>query len=540
MQPELCEGNCNYTPDPDNEYGEGVCDTCPDGKTDCPKNYVQPNGGKYGGGYGGEYGGGGGYGTKPDSGAECNTYVADKFNDCPEPRCYQDWSGSNEGAPGGCGGTEGGVCRDPVCIDLQYDEERCKSLAGCTFLAENDVCYDKSKPFPCSVIYSKDDCTGEGATAGCAWNSVMSKEDPPYDEGFCLTKGEKAPCNKFYNMDDCPASCKWVESAFSCFEKDEKLSCTTYGAEGDCPAEDGCSWQNGLCWEEGKEIPCEAFCNAFECADSGSCTFDKTNYICTKCKGGICPELAACSTYKDSLTCPEAKCEFQYAESDADDTGYGQSQGAGGTCRDKVCAGIWEASECTSHTAEHGCTWTPDKYGSGQCGVKGYSQSCLKLYDGDACTAAGCNWSGDTYACTEKNAPAGCHAYNTDECEAAEICEMSANGYECMVKSSLEPATPPPLGGKGDGTGNEDESKCTVAAYEKVKAKLEAAEQECVVVGRRQRRGGQSATVQQQECLAYFLGVSPNPTTIADACPCMWFYANEVSPWSDHWMQMSC
>ena len=74
-----------------------------------------------------------------------------------------------------------------------------------------------------------------------------------------------------------------------------------------------------------------------------------------------------------------------------------------------------------------------------------------------------------------------------------------------------------------------------------MKGKLEVAEEECIVVGRlRNRRDAGDDEIRRLECLAYFLAQTPNPTTVADACPCLWFYANEVSPWEDHWMQIAC
>ena len=120
---------------------------------------------------------------------------------------------------------------------------------------------------------------------------------------------------------------------------------------------------------------------------------------------------------------------------------------------------------------------------------------------------------------------------------------------------------PPPTNGAGDGTGNEDLSKCSAADYDAVSAKLEVAGEECIIVGmRRSERAGvrgrqaravdggdgtqtaaeSDASVEQLECLAYFLSRTPNPTTVAQACPCLWFHATEVQPWNDSWMKVKC
>jgi hypothetical protein len=191
------------------------------------------------------------------------------------------------------------------------------------------------------------------------------------------------------------------------------------------------------------------------------------------------------------------------------------------------------------------CGWDAiDAYG-GECSLKGYDAPCNKIYDPKECTDAGCVFDEDAdveNGCTEKGNLPGCHTASLSDCGKAGgefvECEVDSNS-ECVVKSSLEPNTPPPLPGKGDGTGNEDESKCKPADYDKVKAKLEEAETECVIVGRRNRRGT-GATTQQLECLAYFLEQAPNPTTVANACPCLWLYAKEVSPWETHWMEIKC
>ena len=328
-----------------------------------------------------------------------------------------------------------------------------------------------------------------------------------------------------------------MAGTYTCVDKDYQPQCNEYGREGDCPASDGCTWTNGVCWEEGKDIPCAAFCTAFECTASGKCQFDKNMYTCNDCEGGSCPKLGECSSYTTDLTCPEAKCEFAYDDVD------GYSATPSGTCQDKVCVGIYNKDECNGQAA--GCEWhagAEPGIDNGSCFKKGFNVPCNKIWDEDDCAANSCTWDADEYSCSEKGVTGGCHMIDEDDCKSGTVnadCEWNDNRYQCMVKSSVEPATPPPLNGKGDGTGNEDESKCTPQKFDEVKSKLEQAEDECIVVGRR-NRNARDADEQQLECLAYFLAQSPNPTTTKDACPCLWFFAKEVSPWNDHWMQIPC
>lgn len=299
---------------------------------------------------------------------------------------------------------------------------------------------------------------------------------------------------------------------------------------GDCPASSGCAWTNGICWAEGKAIPCNAFCNAFECDNSGACQFDTTEWMCKACDGGSCPKLAACATYTDPEKCPESKCTFAYDEAE------NYSSDVKGECKDKVCIGVYDATECAGLT--DGCDWNAELE---QCFKKGYSSPCNKIWEDAKCTSNGCSWDDENGYCSEKSSSAtSCHRiYDEGDCNAKADCEYNADNYECEIKKSLEPTTPPPLTGKGDGTGNEDQSKCTASAYNAVKGKLEQAEEECIVVGRHNRHV-RSTDEQQLECLAYFLAQKPNPTTVQDACPCLWFFGDEVSPWEDHWMQVKC
>ena len=252
---------------------------------------------------------------------------------------------------------------------------------------------------------------------------------------------------------------------------------------------------------------------------------------CEVCEASGCPVQKACNMYNTDKDCPESHCTFIYFENDGDDFGDDRSTTIPGVCTDHQCVGMGSEQDCDA--SKLGCSWDKDNY---RCWPTGLSAPCSEIYYEAACTAAGCDFS--DFECSEKGQVALCHLqYTEGDCTALSSCEYT--NYRCHEKASAFPATPPPLSGNGDGTGNEDMAKCTPALYSQVKAKLEAAETECVIDGRKRERRG-SAKDQQLECLAYFLGQTPNPTTVTAACPCLWAWATEIMPEMDHWMRIKC
>jgi hypothetical protein len=340
--------------------------------------------------------------------------------------------------------------------------------------------------------------------------------------------------------------------------KADDMPCTAYNQDpSSCPA-NKCELIDGVCWEAGKELPCESLCSASTCIATGRCLYnDQNNGMgkCTACESSGCPAEKECSTYKTEETCPESHCTFNYfdhADDSADDHDDHADDDKGdpnsfdyGECVAHQCVSMWDVAECQGAGGQKlGCKWDP---ADASCWPAAFSKPCDQFYDGTACNNnAGCDWNAEKYECGEKGATPFCENQYTDkECNALSNCQWNSEQYSCSEKSSNFPSTPPPLNGPGDGTGNEDMTKCTSSLYSAVKPKLEAAEVECIVHGRRARaadgrvaRG--SGTDQQLECLAYFLGQSPNPTTISDACPCLWAWATEIKPWEDHWMKIKC
>ena len=409
-----------------------------------------------------------------------------------------------------------------------YEDVECAAQKQCSYDDDTGICRDMSKPFPCQDLHYGDECQGQ---SDCSWTQGSSHDST---DGICVVTGQQPTCDQYRDEAVCPSSCQWSAFSYSCLDPTYKPKCEEYSSEGDCPPSEDCAWVNGICWEEGRPLPCSAFCTAFECDNSGECAFDQADFVCKKCEGGSCKVLDDCSTYKTEETCPESKCSFDFNDPDQ------QGGNSDGVCKDKTCSVIDEASECK---AKSGCSWDQvDEYG-GTCSLAGYSAPCTKIWEEGECKDAGCDFTHEQ--CVEKGAKPTCNKFVPEECGTGDAsdCEKSADGSQCVIKKSSEPKTPPPLNGKGDGTGNEDERKCTSSAYDKVKGKLEDAEEECIVVGRK-RRGDRArragATDEQLECLAYFLEQSPNPTTVADACPCLWLYGNEISPWDDHWMMIKC
>ena len=420
----------------------------------------------------------------------------------------------------GAGGSSA-KCRDSTCEDLQYDEVACgaKTDTGkpdgtkiCTY-DESGICYTTGQPIPCKEVYEEETCTKQ---PDCAFDS---------DDYVCYEKGNRG-CDTYVSDTGCTGAsgCAWWPQMMSCKKSGEEMPCSAFAEEGDCPAARGCEYKEGMCWEKDKDIPCAAFCSAFTCENSGQCLFDQTNFACKPCEGGNCPAQKACKTYTSEETCPEAHCEFIFNEAEED------GAGVAGVCQDRSCTSVYTSSECGS---KDGCQWYAGKFsGEGNCFVKGYDLACNMLYEEDACGDKGCTWDSANYRCNEKGATTPCELFTVDECPAT---RCKATEYECQIDPATLPSEPPTLSGAGDGTGNEDSSKCTPAKHDAIKAKLESAESECFVHGRKRSRRDDK----QLECLEYFLHQTPS-IDIIEACPCLWFWGKQVSPGMDHWMQIPC
>jgi hypothetical protein len=463
---------------------------------------------------------------------------------CPEPRCFMEYTENMMAAS--CNG-ESGTCRAAECKDFMYDEEQCKSVSGCTFEADSNMCFDPNGVYPCTEVYEETACP----TAKCDWIKPDCTGDDCYGDGFCVTKGESRPCNTYYEGGDCPSTCAYLPEMGCISSADaDALPCSAYNSEANCPAPK-CGKVDGVCWEVGKPLPCSAVCTPYECVATGRCLYNKGTDStgmdmggqCIECEGGACPTEKECNTFTGEEDCPESHCTWEFAEEygpDAPDTDDSASKGQ---CVPHVCVSIYEKSECTGHSE---CTYTPDptgEMGGGYCWPSAFKKPCKMWYDESPCTSASCSWNSEKYQCSEAGAKTAC-ADNYEEADCGKDSTCSWADYECRVKSSLEPSTPPPLTGKGDGTGNEDMTKCTSELYSKVAPKLESAETECIVYRKRKNvdetRDRRTTKDQQLECLAYFLEQTPNTMTVTEACPCLWAWATEIEPWEDHWLKIAC
>lgn len=211
------------------DYGgnEGTCGACESGKDDCVQTWTPPSYGGYDNDA--SYGNGGG----GDSGAVCNTYKDDSIYDCPEPRCYLDYSEDSHGNAEGCGGqgsTE--TCRDPVCADLSWEEDVCAKLKECKYDTESGVCSDPTLPFPCKEVYDKAACTAQAAA--CSWKDLSSPgQDDDTGYGFCYNKGATISCDRYDEAQTCPSTCTWMKHTYKCVDKGYEPSCTEFGSEGE-------------------------------------------------------------------------------------------------------------------------------------------------------------------------------------------------------------------------------------------------------------------------------------------------------------------
>jgi hypothetical protein len=185
--------------------GEGSCDTCPGGKTNCVSHYNGPTPAPA---------------PSPDTGKACSSYTGNSW-DCPEPRCFMDYDGHGETVGCGGGGVNGEECRDPTCADAHYEDDICAAIKGCTYIPNTGMCEDTSKPFPCNEEYFQDECASEKT---CSWQAGENTASGTLD-GFCYNTGLPIPCLSYRDPTICPSNCKWNEPAFACEDDSYKPNC---------------------------------------------------------------------------------------------------------------------------------------------------------------------------------------------------------------------------------------------------------------------------------------------------------------------------
>jgi len=382
------------------------------------------------------------------------------------------------------------------------------------------------------MVYEKSGCP----STECSWVSDGGGGDGPGGDDFgrCLKKGENQRCTDIFEPSECAkqkSDCKWFDAIERCTASDFNPSCTCYNGFGPelCPVTDGkCELQDGVCSEPGATITCNLIPFAGSCDNSGHCTWNQADYRCTDCKDGICPKKMPCATYASQETCPESHCEFEMANfEDGDD----------GICADKSC-GEMDPAMCQAASE---CEWYSTSPPEGICFAKGLDVPCNQYWEESDCDSATskCHWDQENYHCLETGELEPCTSFQGADCPSPRcvVAKASDQNYnECQIDTSKFPSKPDKLNGKGDGTGNEDKEKCSASQFSDIRSKLEQAQDECGVIHRRGRR----AEDLQVECLSYFLSQAPSPTTIADACPCIWRYADAVDRFSSGWMKVAC
>ena len=136
--------------------------------------------------------------------------------------------------------------------------------------------------------------------------------------------------------------------------------------------------------------------------------------------------------------------------------------------KQSIAAELDDQIECEAHAVTPLCAW--DGY---VCEVKGYKAPCDKYWSSDGCQKNGCTWNRLASSCDETGGEVPCEQFTTDECGTGASTHCAVIHQECEHKTSLDPATVPPLDGKGDGRGNEYYGKCTSTLWGQVKEKIE-------------------------------------------------------------------
>lgn len=540
---------------------DGECAECPAG-TDCSDVWHGPDEDEC---------------DNQDTGKECNTY---EVFDCPYPRCREDYNDDPNENPFGnpCpNGAEvdNGVCRDPECKDL-FGESECRAKTECTYDSNADLCYDANdmSKFSCFELYDKSNC--EAAPYGSVCQFVMV--EPQYDEGECIPKSEPVKCSLFYSEEGCTTAdaakslgCRWDSATSYCLRADEETPCGAYYGKEECEAELRCKFYDiddiSVCLEADKDLPCSCLsmssygANRTACLDTGYCSYEPPSQgneghaECKQCPvtsaGIVCPGEKLCSEYS-ARDCPYERCEKTYIPASKTEV-----------CGEPPCRYKYNKEECLSPTVHQdgrGCHWTDMGEDDGLCWPDHLPHVCNTIYTEDFCTNTAklpppegwgieCEFS--NYECRGTNELPPCWEYyeSADKCNEQSTCKWSDG--ECVFDSDASKNVPDPadeLDGNGDGTGNEDSSKCTDDLFATVKTALEEASEQCVEIGRRSRRQDgygyeeyhREATTGQLKCLEYFLGqIEGAPQTLKTACPCIWLWAEDMDETYD-WMLIKC
>lgn len=460
-----------------------------------------------------------------DDGQPCANH--DEMN-CPAPpRCavrhpdskagsdYNDWECS--GAAGG----SGGQCVDASCRDL-YDADSCSGgPQGCAWSDSCYACYNASETYPCDMCYGQTGCPQEH----CQWlpSPTGCGADEDGQAGACVNQGASTvpPCNSFdvTTSECCPDHCTWDSDTAACDEPGFIKACESFGSHTkECPT-DRCAVSLGICHTRGTALTCSDICNEFLCSASGSCNWDKSG--------------AGSSDGDQPGRCLEGGGTLDVCTGLSLDDCYAKQHCAvqGTTCVDGVCSDIWSAEVCGAWSeAPHNCVW----HGDTGCFFANEELPCDMYFDADMCPTDRCHYDASCFTCLDMGDDCPCHLfYQEDDCPSAR-CSWTAtagDGASCELVST--DADPPAL----DGNGNHDASGCTADLTAKYRPALDAAMEDCHQDG---DEDNAPVTAVALKCLDYYIKAAPANGNFAEACPCLWFWAQHEQPARAWWMALDC
>ena len=336
------------------------------------------------------------------------------------------------------------------------------------------------------------------------------------DGGSCVnTANPNPPCKSFDVLSAacCPAHCTWQQDTATCTAGDYVKSCESFGSHisgtDACPT-DRCAVSHGVCHGQDVTIGCGDICNKFICTSSGDCHWNEDAESNECVDGGAA--LADCSTLDENSCYNEEHCAY-----------------LGGTCAEGVCTDIFSEEVCGAWSgAPHNCIYNANH----GCSFANEALQCDAYYEASTCnsaTGSNCHYDQTCYLCLDEGEECPCHLFWDQGACPSDRCTWT-DSYTCELNTDGD--TPPALSGGGD----HDMASCTSAMKTNLRPVLDAAAQDCVDMS------GTSgpASADQIKCLDYYVKHAATPSTLTDACPCLWYWAQHEAPEYAYWMNINC